>query len=132
MDDWPEGAYLTPHDRDLPYEFQADEEADMEDRWAIYADPTKYGTDQGWFAPDQITEVIRYRTAGDAEADLQAVVNNFASAGLVSKEVYPERGYARLTDQRGRLVAVLEIAEIEQAEASHRFMIQKRSGKHPH
>lgn len=25
-DDWPEGAYLTPNDRDLPYEFQADDD----------------------------------------------------------------------------------------------------------
>ena len=25
-DDYPEGAFLTPYDRDLPYEFQVDED----------------------------------------------------------------------------------------------------------
>lgn len=29
-DDWPEGAYLTPYDRDLPYEFQVEDEAEAE------------------------------------------------------------------------------------------------------
>jgi hypothetical protein len=30
MDDYPEGAWLGPYDRDLPYELQVDDEANLE------------------------------------------------------------------------------------------------------
>lgn len=98
----------------------------MEDRFAVYANPTPYGQRHGWFAEDQLTEIIRYRTEADAKADLTAIANNFGAVGLKAKEVSPDCGYARLVDAYGRLVAVLEVAEIEVAEQSYRFMIRKR------
>jgi hypothetical protein len=85
---------------------------EMEDRFAVYASPTTYGAKQGWFAEDVISEIIRYGTEEDARADLTAIANGFSPIGLRAKEVNPEKGYARLTDERGREVAVLEVAAI--------------------
>lgn len=100
----------------------------MNDRFAVYADPTPYGATHGWFAQDELTEIIRYRTEEDAKADLSAIANNFSPVGLQAKEINAEQGYAHLVDDRGRLVAVLEVAAIEQAERRHSI----RTGAYRH